>query len=329
MRILFIGGTQFVGRAMVDAALAAGHDVTVLHRGRTGTDVSPEATHLLADRDADLTVLAEGVWDATVDVCAYFPHQVRTLAAALGGRGGHQVLISTVSVYADPPGPGADENARLADPDRDDVPTVNHGRYGPLKVACEQAATEAYGDGLTIIRPTFVIGPRDYTGRFPWWVLRLARSGPAIAPGPRDLPMQVIDARDLGEWTIRLIEDRVSGIFIAARPTLTWGQLLETTASVADAGAELVWVPADDLTDLGATPQDFPLWTVEPAYLLALATGRAEVAGLVHRPLEQTIADTLAWASEADGSVLTDGVGLGQERDAELVEAVARRRPAV
>jgi 2'-hydroxyisoflavone reductase len=297
----------------------------VLHRGRTGPDVAPEATHLLADRDGDLSILAEGGWDATIDVCAYFPHQVRTLAAALDGRGGHYVLISTVSVYADPPGPGADEDAALADPDGDDVPTINHGRYGPLKVACEQAAAQVFGDGLTVVRPTFLVGPRDYTGRFTWWVLRLARPGPAIAPGPRDLPMQVIDARDMADWIVRLAEDRASGTFTAARPTLTWGELLDTTARVAGAGAELIWVPADELTEIGATPQDFPLWTVEPAYMLAMATGRAEAAGLVHRPIEQTIADTLAWASQADRPVLTDGVGLSEERDAKLLAALANR----
>jgi 2'-hydroxyisoflavone reductase len=328
MRILFVGGTKFVGRAMVDAALAAGHQVTVLHRGRTGADVAPEATHLLADRDGDLSILAEGGWDATIDVCAYFAHQVRSLAAALDGRGGHYVLISTVSVYADPARPGADESAALLDPDTDDVPTISPGRYGPLKVACEQAAAQVFGEGLTIVRPTFLVGPRDYTGRFPWWVLRLARSGPAVAPGPRDLPMQVIDARDMAEWIIRLAEDRVLGTFTAARPTSTWGELLDTTAGVVGAGAELIWVPADELTDLGATPQDFPLWTVEPAYMLAMATGRAEAAGLVLRPIEQTIADTLAWASQADGPVLTDGVGLSEERDAQLLAALATKRSA-
>jgi 2'-hydroxyisoflavone reductase len=154
MRILFIGGTRFVGRAMAAAAIHAGHDVTLLHRGHSGDDLFAEATHLHADRNGDLSVMATGDWDATIDVSAYLPRQVEALAAALAGRGGHHVYVSTVSVYRDPDRPGADEEAPLWDPAPDDVDEVNGDTYGPLKVACELAARSRYGDALTIIRPT-------------------------------------------------------------------------------------------------------------------------------------------------------------------------------
>src|SRR4051794_24925658 len=157
MRILFIGGTRFVGRAMVDAAVDAGHDVTVLHRGTTGTDGLDGVTRLRADRDKDLSVLDGLEFDATVDVCAYVPRQVEQLAAALGGRGGDHVLVSTMSVYADTDTPGLTEDAELTKPPDPGVEEVTNETYGGLKVLCEQAAAAAYGqEHLTVVRPTFV-----------------------------------------------------------------------------------------------------------------------------------------------------------------------------
>src|SRR5688572_14742422 len=149
MRLLVIGGTRFVGRHLVEAALASGHDVTLVHRSHTA--LFPSARHLLADRNHDLSALSEGEWDATVDMCAYLPAQVRSLAAALGARGGHHVIVSSVSVYADLPGPDADENGSMLPAARDDVDQITETTYGPLKVACERAATAAYGDRLAIV----------------------------------------------------------------------------------------------------------------------------------------------------------------------------------
>ena len=244
MRILIIGGTRFVGHAMAEAALDAGHDVTLLHR--TATDELPAATHLLADRNGDLSVLADGRWDATIDVCAYLPGQVASLHDALGDRGGHHVFVSTVSVYADQDAPGADEDATLLPESSPETREVTGETYGPLKVACERVARERWGDGgLTIIRPTYVVGPRDVTARYPWWVLRAARGGRMILPGPADAPMQCIDARDMGAWTIRLVEDHTTGVFTAARPATTFGQFLADTVEVVGEPVELVPVDGD------------------------------------------------------------------------------------
>src|SRR3954451_10024741 len=186
MRILIIGGTRFVGHAMAEAALEAGHDVTLLHRHET--DELPGATHLLADRDGDLGVLADGSWDATIDVCAYVPSQVRRLHEALGGsdqRGGPPLFVSTVSLYREPPGPGGDEDSPLYDEPSDDSEEGTNQTYGPLKRAREGVAPEAYAEPrLAIARPTSVVGPRDATARSPCWPLRAARGGPMTSAGP-------------------------------------------------------------------------------------------------------------------------------------------------
>lgn len=219
MRILFIGGTRFVGRAMAEAALQRDHAVTLLHRGQTDSPVLTAAEHLRADRDKDLSVLAGRAFDATIDVCAYVPRQVRALADALNGRGGHHVFVSTMSVYADTDAPGLTESAPFIELDDPATEEVTGDTYGGLKVLCERQAQVSYGDdGLTIVRPTYVIGPHDHTGRFTWWVRRIARGGEVLAPAPYDAPIQIIDARDLAEWTLDLAEERVSGAYNAISP---------------------------------------------------------------------------------------------------------------
>jgi 2'-hydroxyisoflavone reductase len=315
MRLLVIGGTRFVGRHLVEAAVAAGHDVTLVHR--SGTKLFPSARHVLADRNDDLSALADGEWHATVDVCAYLPGQVRSLATALGDRGGHHVLVSSVSVYADLAGPGGDEDSALLPVAGDDVDEVTDRTYGPLKVACERAASAAYGDRLAIVRPTYVVGPNDPTGRYPWWVRRMARGGRVLAPGAPQDPAQVIDVRDLADFQLGLATGHIAGVFNAVRPTLPWAELLEATAAVAPAGTTLTWVDAKWLTQQGVTGADLPLWSGgEMDWQSALSPARAEAAGLRHRPLSETVRDTAAWATDDH---LADGVGLTPAREAELL----------
>lgn len=319
MRILIIGGTRFVGHAMADAALASGHEVTLLHRN--ATDELPGATHLLADRNGDLSVLADGVWDATIDVCAYVPDQVVALHDALGDRGGHHVFVSTVSVYADQASPGADEDAALLPEVSPETTEVTNETYGPLKVACERVAGERWGNTrLTVIRPTYVVGPRDLTTRYPWWVLRAARGGRMILPGPADAPMQCVDARDMGAWTVRLVEGRTSGVFTAARPATTFGEFVSATVATVGEPVELVPVEGAFLTSQGVDGSDLPLWSEgTPDYQLAMSTARAETAGLTHRAFEEVVRDTLAWARANPGQATRAGVGLSAERERELI----------
>jgi 2'-hydroxyisoflavone reductase len=328
MRILIIGGTRFVGHAMAEAALDAGHDLTLLHR--TATDELPGATHLLADRDGDLSVLADATWDATIDVCAYLPQQVHALHDALGDRGGHHVYVSTVSVYQEPAAPGADEDSPLFDEPRDELHEVTNETYGPLKVACERVVREAYGDaGLAIVRPTYVVGPRDLTARYPYWVLRAARGGRMLAPGPDNAAMQCIDARDMGAWTIRLAEGRVAGVFTAARPHTTFGELLAETVAAVGSDAELVPVDGAYLVEQGVDGAQLPLWAeggTENA--LAMSPARAEAAGLTHRPMADVVRDTLAWARANPDQSTNPRTGITPEREQELLSGWAESQGA-
>ncbi|MFE7528680.1 NAD-dependent epimerase/dehydratase family protein [Kitasatospora sp. NPDC057542] len=314
MRILVIGGTRFIGFHFAEAALAAGHEVTVLHRGRTGPGLLPDATHLIADRDADLSVLRGRSWDATVDLCAYFPRQVRELAAALDpGAAGRYLLVSSLSVYDVPAAPGYAEDSPLLPADGPEAEEVTAESYGVLKVQCERAARQAFGPETLLVRPTYVIGPRDYTHRFDYWVERLARGGEVLAPGRPDAPVQVVDARDLAAWMVALLERGASGAHHAATaPPFGMGDLLDAIASaVAPPGTTLTWVSEEFLHTAGVTQRALPLW---PAIPETRATSTADPAralatGLALRPVAETardiqpfehVPDTLSPAQEAE-----------------------------
>jgi 2'-hydroxyisoflavone reductase len=324
MRILIIGGTAFVGRHIAQAALDAGHDVTLFHRGKTGAELFGQATHLTGDRDEDLSALAEGSWDATVDVCAYFPRQVRSLAAALSGRGGRYVFISSVSAYSPSVPPNYDESAPLAEIGDPEVTEVTGENYGWLKVACEQTATELFGPDTTIIRPTYVIGPYDRTYRFTWWVDRLARGGQVLAPGSPADPIQVIDAADMGRWTVALLEKSVTGTFhaVSPAPPFGFGQMLEAIAAeVAPPGTELVWVPSDFLLAEGIDGAALPLWAEgesDDANMSTANPAAAFATGLAPRPLRQTVADIRA--EEREAGTGRPGIGISPEREAEVLQ---------
>lgn len=323
MRILVVGGTRFIGRLFVEAALGRGHEVTLLHRGASGEDLFPQAEHRHADRDGDLSVLAGGRWDATVDISAYFPRQVRSLAAALDGRGGHYTYVSSISAYADPDGPGTVEGSPLLEPAADDVDRITAESYGPLKVSCELAAAELFTDGVLVVRPTYVVGPYDSTDRFTWWVLRLADGGEVLAPGAPDLPVQVIDGRDLTGWMLDLVERGATGAFHAASPPPPhgFGDLLATVAdAVAPAGTSLTWVDEAFLLDAGEDGGSLPLWPGgDPGrWANAVDPAAAYASGLAPRPLADTVRDTLAWARATDRPT-RDGVGLPAAREAELL----------
>jgi 2'-hydroxyisoflavone reductase len=226
-------------------------------------------------------------------------------------------------VYAELAGPGGDEDSALLPPAGDDVDQVTEAAYGPLKVACEQAARQAYGDRLAIVRPTYVVGPHDPTGRYPWWVRRMVRGGEVLAPGAPNDPAQVVDVRDLADFQLGLATGQVAGVFNAVRPTLPWSELLEATAAVAPAGTTLTWVDGDWLTTQGVTGADLPLWSEGAVeWESAMSPARAEAAGLRHRPLSETVRDTAFWATDDH---LVDGVGLTAAREAELLQRWLRR----
>jgi 2'-hydroxyisoflavone reductase len=323
MRILIMGGTAFVGRHIAQAAIDTGHEVTLFHRGETGDDLFPEATHLRADRNSDLSVLSAGTWDATIDVSAYFPRQVRSLAAALDGRGGRYVFISSVSAYSSEVPRGYDENAALAPVTDPEAETVTPENYGGLKVACEEASTSLFGPSTLIIRPTYVIGPYDRSYRFTWWVDRLARGGEVLAPGDPSDPIQVIDARDMASWIVALLDTSASGPFHAVSPAPPFGfgdMLASIAAQVAPPGTELRWASTDFLLAEGVNGADLPLWSEGDAGADNMSTADPAAAystGLHPRPLPETIADIRA-EERAPGSG-RPGVGIAPDREAALL----------
>jgi 2'-hydroxyisoflavone reductase len=222
MRILLVGGTRFVGRHVVEAALAAGHDVTIFHRGKTGTALFPDVEHRIGDRNSDLSALADGSWDATVDTCAYLPSHVHELAEVMGDRAGRYQLVSSVSAYASPAPRGYREDAPLAELDDPTVEDVTDETYGGLKVLCERAAVERFGPHSVVVRPTYVVGPDDYTWPF---LLAAALDDTALPlwPGadPDELLMTADPAAALATGlTIRPLADTV-------RDTLAWARTVE------------------------------------------------------------------------------------------------------
>ncbi|MGN9907584.1 NAD-dependent epimerase/dehydratase family protein [Phytohabitans sp. LJ34] len=300
MRVLVVGGTKFVGRHIVAAAIEAGHDVALLHRGRTGAGLFLDAEHRLADRDdtaALSAALADGVWDATLDVSAYLPRQVTALADALDGRGGRYVFVSTTSVY-DPRTAGFTEDGRVVGEIDPEPETVTDATYGPLKVGCERLARERFHAPL-VIRPTYVIGPWDHSQRFDYWVQRIARGGEVLAPGDADAPMQVIDARDLADFVVASLATGRVGTFhlVGASATYTFGDLLDDIATgVGATDTTVTWVENAFLRAAGETARTLPLWSAgDPVEDLASTADPAAslAAGLRVRPVADSARDVL------------------------------------
>ncbi len=320
MRILLIGGPKFVGRALIDAALKAGHTLTMFNRGQTNAHLYPDMEKLQGDRDGQLDALRGREWDAVVDTSGYVPRIVRQSAGLLAGSVGRYVFISTISVY--PQIAGADEDAPLATLEDESVEAVTGGTYGGLKVLCEQAVQAVYDERATIVRPGLIVGPHDPTDRFTYWVIRAARGGAMLAPESPDYPMQVIDVRDLAGWTIRLIENQTPGVFNATGPEypLTFGAMLDTCRDAAGSDAQLVWASANFLKSHEVAPwSELPLWMPGEAWG-TVSIQRALNAGLTFRPLLDTVRDTLDWVRQEPRPELLQA-GLKPEREAELLAA--------
>jgi 2'-hydroxyisoflavone reductase len=316
MRILVLGGTSFVGRAVVEEALARGHALTLFSRGRTGTDLFPDVERLTGDRETgDYASLGGGDWDAVVDVSAYVPRHVAQAADALLDRAGRCLFISTGSVYdrtaaAD----GMTEDTPRLPPERG-TEEITGDTYGPLKVACEDDVLERWGDRATIVRPGIVAGPYDPTDRFTWWVRRSARGGRVALPGRPDQPVQVVDSRDLARLVVTLLEDARPGTYNAVGPAdpVTLAQLVESCAQGAGSTVEVVPVAEQE--------PGFPLVLPDASWdvMFRRSADRARAAGLTATPLATTAADVLAWDRDRGEPPLA--VELTPEREAELLDA--------
>jgi 2'-hydroxyisoflavone reductase len=324
MRILVLGGTKFLGRAAVEAALAGGHEVTLFNRGTTNPELFPEVEKLRGDRDGGLDALRGREWDAVVDPSGYVPRVVEQSVDLLRDQAAFYVFVSSISVYAGfSSGPTEDSPLAQLDPEhpRDEL-LPDFANYGSLKALCEGVVFDGFAARSAAVRAGLIVGPHDGTGRFTYWPHRVARGGDVLAPAPPERQVQFVDVRDLGDWIVRLCETRTAGPFNATRPGIPWGELLETCREVAAGDARFVWVPDEFLLERGVGEwMEVPLWIGDPemAGLHEAAVSRAQAAGLTFRPLEETVRGTL------DDASTTDAAGLAPEREAELLAAWASR----
>jgi 2'-hydroxyisoflavone reductase len=331
VRLLVLGGTRFLGRHLVEAARARGHEVTLFNRGRTNPELHPGLERITGDRDGGLGALGARTWDAVVDPSGFFPRLVGASARALAGAVGRYLFISSISVYAEPVPRGADEAApvaRVADPN---VESLEGGAYGALKALCEQAVRDAFGERAIVVRPGLIVGPHDTTDRFPYWPRRMARGGEVLAPGEPTAPTQFIDVRDLAAFMLRLLERGVAGTFNATGPAepLTLGRCLERIAAAVGAEPKLTWVSEEFLKAQGIEPWlQMPLWVhaADSAFETVSIT-RALAAGLEFRPLEDTARDTLAWERSLVNDSRPASPALTPEREAEVLAAWAATAP--
>jgi 2'-hydroxyisoflavone reductase len=318
MQLLVLGGTKFLGRATVEAALRQGHEVTLLNRGQTNPELFPEAEKLRGDRESDLSPLAGRTWDAVVDTSAYVPRHARASAQALTDAAGYYLFVSSVSAYADLSQPVDEETSleELQEGQPDDRLLEDFSNYGPLKVLCERAVAESFGGPTAIVRPGLIVGPHDPTGRFTYWPHRVALGGEILAPKPADGQVQFIDVRDLGDWIVHLCEQRSEGPFNAVNRDVTWGSLLETCRAVSGNDAQFVWVDEEFLIEQEVGQwMELPMWLHEDVGIHATDASRAIGAGLTFRPLDETIRGTLEHAET------TEVAGLDPSREAELIAA--------
>jgi 2'-hydroxyisoflavone reductase len=284
MRLLVLGGTRFVGRAVVDHALNAGHDITLFNRGVTAPGLYPGLETVTGDRTVSLAPLSGRQFDAVVDCAGYDPATVRLSADFLHDSVERYLFVSSVSVYADQSVPPVEGAARLSD-----------DSYGGRKAACEDVIVEKYGDRALVARPGLIVGPHDRTERFSYWPRRMARGGTVLAPGAAADPVQYTDVRDLARF---LLDSAAAGVFNVMREPLPFGEFLDVCGEVAGVPAEVVWKSTAELLAAGVDPwMGVPLWIGDPQWSAAnlVDTAKARAAGLVTRPVAETVADVLAW----------------------------------
>jgi 2'-hydroxyisoflavone reductase len=335
LRILILGGTKFIGPPMVEYALQRGHEVTLFNRGKTNPELFPDVEKLRGDRENDLESLKGRQWDAVIDNSASVPLWVRDSAGLLKDAASLYLFTSSISVYSDNSIPGMDESGPLAvleDPaaaeEITSVRQVTGANYGALKALCEQEAQKAFGEGAIIVRPGLIVGPMDPSDRFTYWPVRIDRGGEVLAPNDPTDPVQIIDARDLANWYIKLVEEGRTGVYNATGPEspLPIGQMLERIESAIEGQANFTWVDADFLAQHEVQAWMHMTTWVPPrdGYEGFSRTdcSKAIAAGLTFRPLEETARDTLVWWKTLDEERRANPrAGLPADKEAEVLAA--------
>ncbi|HEX2189985.1 MAG TPA: NAD-dependent epimerase/dehydratase family protein [Longimicrobiaceae bacterium] len=328
MRILFLGGTRFLGRHAVEAALARGHEVTLFTRGESGPELFPETERIRGDRTVDLSALRGRRWDAVVDTSAYLPRVARMAVDALADAAERYLFVSTLAVFRpDVPCPLSDDSptVELEDPDAE---VVEPQTYGGLKLLGERAVEAGFPGRTVVVRPGLIVGPHDTSGRFRYWLLRTAAGGEVLAPGSPERPWQFVDVRDLAGWMVRMLEDRAAGTFAAAGSYLAWtaGRVLETMREASRSGARFTWVEDRFLWEHGVPPwSGLPFWLPPPLGPWPdphrVPADRAVAAGLTFRPLEDTVRDALEWELRHPDRATEEPVGITREHEREVLDA--------
>jgi 2'-hydroxyisoflavone reductase len=313
--------------------------VTTFNRGKTHPGELPaQVEQLIGDRNGKLDALKNRKWDVVIDNPTTLPAWVRDAAGVLKGNVDHYIFISTISVYADIPAAGVDENSPLQkyagpDPYKETIEAMKAGgfkTYGPLKVLSEKEAEKYFPGHTLIIRPGLIVGPGDESDRFTYWPVRIDRGGEVLAPGTRDDPVQFIDARDLAEWTIRMAENRETGIYNATGPAkpLSIGGMLNGIKEAEKSNATFTFVPADFLKEHKVEAwSDMPVWAGDELGLARTKIDNALAKGLTFRPLGDTARDTLAWfKSLPQDRQAKMHAGLTAERETEVLQSWKKQK---
>lgn len=330
MDILIIGGTRFVGRHLVEAAQRRGHTVTLFNRGQSNPGLYPDVEQITGDRNSDLGRLSGRTWAAVIDTCGYFPASVRASVKALRRAVKQYVFISSISVYADLSQPDVDESAAVATTETPEAEEITNENYGPLKALCEHSVREHYPEAHLIIRPGLIVGRYDPTDRFTYWLWRVAIGGEVLAPEGPGWDVQIIDAADLADWIIKLVEQKTGGIFNAVGPEQPYefGTILDVSRNLSHSDADWTWVSREFLLSQKVQPwSDLPLWMGEETDggVMRVDNHAALQSGLSFRPLTQTVRDTLAWVHDR----LQDPAlkaGISRSREKELLKAWHTRK---
>ena len=335
-QVLILGGTGFIGPALVELAQKNGHTVTLFNRGKTRPGLFPDVEKLQGDRDPNkgegIKALEGRKWDVVFDDCGYFPRHVKASVELMKPNIGHYVYVSSISCYSNKANAieGGDEDAELATLADPSVETMgaDFGNYGGLKVLCEQAVMTAMPGRTTIVRPGYIVGPDDPTGRFTYWPVRIDQGGEVLVPGGKSDPLQVIDVRDLAAWMLLCGEKGTMGVFNACGPEkrMPWGSVLEACQKAAAKPANLHWATTEQLKPF--TDVEFPIWAPYEGDSKGFHTwsnARAVKAGLTFRPIETIAKDTLAWwKTVAADDKRKKLAGPSAEKEVEIFKALAK-----
>ncbi|GFE89168.1 NAD-dependent epimerase/dehydratase family protein [Steroidobacter agaridevorans] len=327
MKVLILGGTGISGPHLVRELRAAGHQLTLLNRGKRNPGLFKDVETLIGDRAGPLDVLKGRDWDVVVDNSGYFPKQVKLSAELLKGHTQHYIYVSSISAYADLTPPGIDEDYQLAELKDPDATEISNDNYGGLKAACEKVVEQTFGDNQAVIRPSYIVGPGDSSDRFTYWPVRVARGGEVLAPGTAADTVQFIDVRDMADFMRACVERKIKGRYNLCNPpgAVTMGELLDASKRISKSNASFTWasqsfIEQQKLVENG----EIPIWAPpvgKEAGATLVSSARAVAQGLRFRDLDTTIKDTLAWHEQRPAEQKAKlRAGLTADREAELLK---------